>query len=76
MTRQKREAEAKSQIIRVRKYAGTYLATGGGQLAHCKSGALSAALDLGLKIFRGHPIKLIALSEPNTWRATAAEDIP
>lgn len=74
MTRQKREAEAKSQIIRVRDYCGTHIATGGGKRASCSAGAVEAAHSLAFKLFGDRPFNLTALAESNTWRATTTQE--
>ena len=74
MTRQKREAEAKSQIIRVREYCGTYIATGGGKRASNTRGPMHAAGSLAAKIFGNHHFNLAALAEHNTWRATVTQE--
>lgn len=74
MTRQKREAEAKSQIIRVREYCGTHIATGGGMRASNSSGPQNAAHGLAFKLFNGRNFNLVAMAEPNTWRAIAIQE--
>lgn len=74
MTRQKKEAEQKSKIIRTREYCGTYIATGGGMRATNTRGPQQAAHGLALKLFSNRPFNLVALAEANTWRATATQE--
>jgi hypothetical protein len=74
MTRQKREAEQKTQTIRVREYCGTYIATGGGKRASNTRGPMFAAGDLASKIFGNRPFNLTSLAEKNTWRASAIQE--
>ena len=74
MTRQKREAEAKIQIIRVHLYAGSYIANGGGKRATCTAGAVEAAHALAYKLFGNLKFTITALSEANTWRATVIQE--
>ena len=74
MTRAERNAEAKSQIIRVRPYAGTDLATGGGKRTSCTMGPHAAAHAHASKLFGTRPFNLVALREPGTFRATAIQE--
>ncbi len=71
MNRAEKIAAQKSQIIRVREYCGTSIATGGGKRATCTAGAVEAAHVLASKLFGDRPFNLTALAEANTWRATA-----
>ena len=71
MTRQDREAERRTQIIRVRDIGGTYVATGGGKRTSCTGGPQSAAHAHAFKLFGERHFNLVATAESNTWRATA-----
>lgn len=75
MTRQEREAEARSQVIRVRESCGTYIATGGGKRASCTQGAHVAAHVLASKLFGPVNFHLSETAENNTWRAIANEGV-
>ena len=75
MTRQKREAESRSQVLRVREYCGTYIATGGGKRTTCTQGAIQAAHSHASKLFVDRNFTLTPLAEPNAWRATAQEAV-
>lgn len=51
-----RRADKKSQnsiVIRVRQYAGTFVANGGGKRASCSASESSAAWALACKLFPG-----------------------
>jgi hypothetical protein len=72
MTRAEKIAAQKSQIIRIREYSGTYIATGGGMRATNTRGPQQAAHGLALKLFAHRPFNLTALAEANAWRAVAA----
>ena len=70
MTRQKKEAESRTQIIRVREYGGTYIATGGGKRTSCTTAPFSAAYAHASKLFGDRHFNVVALRESNTYRAT------
>lgn len=53
-------SESRSQIIRVRYYGGTHIATGGWKRASCTAGEYSAAFTLARKLF---PRKTFTVSE-------------
>ena len=74
MTRQKREAEARSQIIRVHYFAGSYIADGGGKRATCGTSHLDAATELGRKLFGKTFFTLTETAERNTFRATVIQE--
>ena len=60
MTRYKKEAEAKSQIVRVRDIGSTYVATGGGKRTSCTAGPYSAAHAHASKLFGDRPFNLVS----------------
>ena len=76
MTRYKKEAEAKSQIVRVRDIGSTYVATGGGKRTSCTAGAFSAAHAHALKLFGDRPFNLVSLRETGTYHATVIQQEP
>lgn len=60
-----------SIIVRVRDCCGTYIASGGGQRTSCTAGPHLAVAAHCEKIFKGRKVRIAAMSEDNTWRATA-----
>ena len=63
-------AAATTHVIRVREYAGAYIATGGGRRTSCTQGAIQAANAHAFKLFNGLNFTLTALAETGAWRAT------
>lgn len=76
MTKADKLAEAKSQIIRIRHCADFDVATGGGKRTTSTMGPHAAAHAHARKLFGDRPFNLVALSEPDAFRATVIQQEP
>lgn len=65
-------AAAITHVVRVKAYAGSYIATGSGQRTSCTSGTLAAADAHARKLFNDRPYNIVpVLGQTDTFRATA-----